>query len=68
MSKESLVANPVRHVLEKNQRHLSIGYDWFEDHLTLKLEGVDAADLPPAWKSDEIFANKIVDIPSHDTR
>ena len=55
VSKEDLAAKPLKYVLGKNQWHLSIGFDLEAGHLTMKLEGTDAARLPPFWKSKEII-------------
>ena len=55
VSEEGLATRPLKYQLNKSQMQLSIGYDLAAGHLTLKCEGLDAAKLPPAWKSQEIF-------------
>ena len=55
VSEGSLAAKPLKYLLDKSQMQLSIGYDLAAGHLTLTCEGLDAAKLPPAWKSQEIF-------------
>ena len=41
-SKESLAMEPIRYMLKESQRYLSIRYDSFAGHLTMKHQGVDA--------------------------
>ena len=57
-----------KHVLEYNQKHLSIGFDKGAGHLTLKQEGVDATKLPQAEKDLQIYKHKIVDNSTVDQR
>ena len=41
--------------------HLSIVYDLFAGHLTMKWQGIDAEKLPPVKQILQICQNKIVD-------
>ena len=60
VTKESLAAKPVKHVLEKSQSHISIWFDLAADHLKLNYEGMGADKFPAVEKKLQICQNKIV--------
>ena len=63
-----MAKKPIRYVLEKSKRRISIWYDLAADHLKLRHEGIDAYKLPPIEKSLQIYQNKIEVTSNGDSR
>ena len=61
MTKGSLAAKPVRHVVANSQRYLCIWYDLGQDRLMLKYFGFDAEKLPVVPQEVLICYHKMVD-------